>query len=239
MKLTEAQDLEKAGHSIGNFFAKQVEDLEKTHNFHKAMAGHHGAAGAQHTALAAHNKGMAEGLGKDHELHAHFHKISEHHTALAAHQNDMSGQHAAEAEKCKAQVDAMKVISAEWGGTPAAKAAAAPGSPVDLSKANTITEKFQTVTDALVTKALEQVSTSSAVGEVLEKFALEQINKLIGEKIGDKLVPSAISAVAPTRPGIRQVPRAGEQPVSTKPAVPLEFAKLVDTEDDEENARIG
>jgi hypothetical protein len=54
------------------------------------------------------------------------------------------------------------------------------------------------------------------------------------EKRADTLVPTNISAVVPDRPGVRAVPRAGQQPIQTGPNVPLEFSKLVSTEDEEE-----
>jgi hypothetical protein len=50
----------------------------------------------------------------------------------------------------------------------------------------------------------------------------------------NKLVPTSVSAVAPNRPGLTMVPRAGEQPVPARPAVPEQFAHLVKVEDGED-----
>jgi hypothetical protein len=49
---------------------------------------------------------------------------------------------------------------------------------------------------------------------------------------GNTLVPTNVSGVAPTRPGVTAVPRAGEKPVPVTPNVPLEFAKLVAVDED-------
>jgi len=47
----------------------------------------------------------------------------------------------------------------------------------------------------------------------------------------NKLVPTSVSAVTPTRPGITAVPRAGAQPIPEKIPVPEEFEKLASVED--------
>jgi hypothetical protein len=49
----------------------------------------------------------------------------------------------------------------------------------------------------------------------------------------NKIVPDGVSKVTPNAPGIRMVPRAGQQ---VPPAVPLapQFAKFLTTEDEEE-----
>lgn len=231
-KLSEAADLEKAGRSLGSYFAKQAEELQKTHAFHAAAAAHHDAMKAAHTEHAAHHKATHDGLPDDHELKAHFAKGHTHHTSMAAHHEALAKAHAAHAETLKTEIDTMKALSADWGGI-AAKTAAA-GDPPDLSKTTGIGEKFQVVTDTLVTKALEQISTSPAVAEVLERYALEHIQKLLGDKIGDKLVPTNVSALAPNRPGLTMVPRGGQPAVPEKPNVPLEFEKLVRVDEDEE-----
>ena len=51
----------------------------------------------------------------------------------------------------------------------------------------------------------------------------------------NKLVPTNVSAVTPTPPGVRAVPRAGQRPIEeAKPVVEAQFAKLltVDEQDD-------
>jgi hypothetical protein len=46
--------------------------------------------------------------------------------------------------------------------------------------------------------------------------------------LGDRIRPDGIRGVIPDRPGIRIVPRAGQQESIAKAAVPVEFSKLVD-----------
>jgi hypothetical protein len=50
--------------------------------------------------------------------------------------------------------------------------------------------------------------------------------KAIGDEL-DKLVPTNVSGVTPTAPGIRAVPRAGQRQDPEKLEVEPEFAKLV------------
>lgn len=45
------------------------------------------------------------------------------------------------------------------------------------------------------------------------------------------IVPSRVSAIAPNAPGIRAVPRAGQQPIPERPNVPIQFEKLVAIEE--------
>ncbi|MCU1317254.1 MAG: hypothetical protein JWN63_2576 [Candidatus Acidoferrum typicum] len=52
-KLTEAADIEKAGRSIGNFFAKRLVELEDDHAFHDALAAHHQGIAQAHATHAA------------------------------------------------------------------------------------------------------------------------------------------------------------------------------------------
>ncbi|MCU1317253.1 MAG: hypothetical protein JWN63_2575 [Candidatus Acidoferrum typicum] len=63
-------------------------------------------------------------------------------------------------------------------------------------------------------------------------FHAEQMEECSKAADGDlnKLVPTRISAVAPTPPGVRAVPRAG-QPAPENITVPEEFAKLAQVED--------
>lgn len=42
----------------------------------------------------------------------------------------------------------------------------------------------------------------------------------------NKLVPTQVSAITPDRPGIRAVPRAGQQPIPERPNVPEAFEHL-------------
>ena len=52
-KLMDADDLEKAGRSIGNFFAMQAQQLEDDYAVHDALAAHHQAIAQAHATHAA------------------------------------------------------------------------------------------------------------------------------------------------------------------------------------------
>ena len=60
-KLTEAADLEKASHSLGGYFAKHAEELQKTYEFHKAMSGVHEAMSKAHAGHAAETQAHHDG----------------------------------------------------------------------------------------------------------------------------------------------------------------------------------
>jgi hypothetical protein len=230
-KLTDAADLEKAGKSIGNYFAKQAAELEKSHSLHKALAAHHEACKATHEGTAAACKAAHEAAGDGSEVKDHFHKSHLHHTAMAGHHDGFAKTHHAHAESLKAEIDALKAVAAEWGAT--IKADGTGAAVVSFSKNGSIEEKFTSVTDALVTKALEQISASPKVAELLEGAALEHVSKLINGKLGDKLMPTPVSAVAPPNTA-KAVPRNGQPAAGEKANVPLEFEKLVALPGDDE-----
>ena len=232
-KLTEAADLEKAGTSLGNYFHKQLEELAKTHAHHAALAAHHDAMKAAHTEYAAHHKATHDGMADDHDMKAHMAKGHTHHTSMAAHHEALSKAHASHAETLKAQIDNMKSVAADWGAT--AKADGTLLTAADLSKATTVDAKFQIVTDNLVTKALETIATSPRVAEMLEGLALDHVNKLIGQKIGETVVPSKTLAINPNPgAGLTAVPRTGAAVAANVSKVPLEFQKFVTVESEDE-----
>lgn len=59
----------------------------------------------------------------------------------------------------------------------------------------------------------------------------DSVRKIFLEMLGDTVVPSRVSAVAPTAPaGLTPIPRQG-QPVPVAPPVPLGFEKLFSVQD--------
>jgi hypothetical protein len=82
--------------------------------------------------------------------------------------------------------------------------------------------------------AAHHSSMMEAYAKTVESDDLNKLLEKISEKIGDRLVPTQVSAVLPNRPGVTLVPRGGQQPVPVKPNVPLEFEKLVMVDEDEE-----
>jgi hypothetical protein len=51
------------------------------------------------------------------------------------------------------------------------------------------------------------------------------------EKLENTIVPSRVSAITPTAPGIRAVPRAGQREIPARPEVPIQFEHLVRVEE--------
>jgi hypothetical protein len=233
-KLTEAADLEKAARSLGAYFSKQVEEVEKSHSFHKAMASHHEGLHKAHSAHAAHNKSVHDGMADSHELKHHFGKAAEHETTVANHHEECAKACNAQAEAMKAELDTLKTMAASWGGAPAAKA----GKTLDLSglekkesTGNPIADMVQETTQALTKKTLESMDTDPEVQEYLRAT----IMKMVGDAIGDQIAGPAVSKVAPTNPALRTVPRPGSAAAAEKkPEVPLEFAKFVSTTSEED-----
>lgn len=235
-KLSEAADLEKAGRSIGTFFAKRIEELEKSHALHAAVAAHHDAMKAQHTTTAAHYKAHHDGLPNEDVHKAHFAHGHTHHTAMAAHHEAIAKAHADHAAAIKTDVDAMKSMAAEWNGAAKpgaasslfARSAAASG-PLSTPTGNPFEDMVKETTAQLAKKTLETFDNDDEV----KQFMRETIMKMVGEAIGNTIVPTGVSAVAPNAPGVRAVPRAGQQPIPVKPNVPDNFQKLVAIDDEE------
>jgi hypothetical protein len=70
---------------------------------------------------------------------------------------------------------------------------------------------------------------ASQAGECTKAAASDDLEKL------DRIVPDGVSKVTPTAPGIRMVPRAGQQVPTAVPVAP-QFHKFIETEDSEEQS---
>ena len=244
-ELTKAEDLVKAGHAIGNYFAKQAEELEKTFAFHKAQATHHEAMAGHHADRSTHYKAMHAGVAADHELHDHFHKSHVHHDSMHKLHKACADSHHDQADKCKTQMDTLKTMATEWGASRGAvsslfaRSAAAAGAPLTTTTGNPFEDMVKETTAQLAKKTLETFDNDAEV----KQFMRETIMKMVGEAIGNTIVPTGVSAVTPTHPGITAVPRNGQPapaPVAipAEPNVPLEFKKLFSVEDGEPERRI-
>jgi hypothetical protein len=75
--------------------------------------------------------------------------------------------------------------------------------------------------------AMEECSKITA--DELNKSASDFIKRL--EHLENTVVPTNISGVVPTVPGVTAVPRAGQRPVGDRPAVATQFSKLVEIEE--------
>ncbi len=229
-KLTEVTELEKAGRSLGGYFTKEVSELEKSVTSHEEQAMHHEAIAKAHTGRAADHQAMHEAMGNEHEMKAHMAKGAAFHTSMAEHHTALHKVHAAEAEKCKVAINSLKVLAGDWGGaTPGAatslfsRSAAAAGASLTSPSGNPFEDMVKETTAQLAKKTLETFDTDSEV----KQFMRETIMKMVGEAIGNTIVPTNVSAVVPTAPDITAVPRHGQpSAVAVKPNVPLEFEKL-------------
>lgn len=241
--LTKQDDLVKSGRSIATFLAKRLDELTKTHALHAALAAHHGAAATEHTTHAAANKAHHDGLD-DGDVHkAMYAKAHTHHVAMAAHHDAIAKAHSGHAEALKGEVDAMKTMAADWGGTTKADSGAASslfarsaggnGGSLTAASGNPFEDMVKETTAQLAKKTLETFDSDPEV----KQFMRETIMKMVGEAIGNTLQPTSVSAVAPARPGITAVPRNGQPAPQVKPNVPLEFQKLVSVDDSEEPSR--
>jgi hypothetical protein len=248
-KLTETADLEKAGRSIANFIASQVADLEKSrenleknYTFHKAAAAHHEGLAKAHADAAATHKAAHDGLD-DGDMHKTAHAaLAIHHQTMSTHHDGLAKLHAAHADtmkaaadSVKADVDNKKAFAAEWGATVATQVTKAANGTAIVVPAGGMEEKFQSVTEALVAKALESIAQSPKIHEMMENFALDHVNKLLGSKISDKLIPDQVRSIIPPSEAygsaLTAVPRTGQPAMNTeKVEVPLEFEHLVKVE---------
>src|SRR5256885_9472786 len=166
MKLTEAADLEKAGTSLAGYFAKRLDEITKTHAHHAALAAHSDAMAGAHKEYAAHHKATHDGLANDHELKGHFAKGHTHHTQMAAHHEAIAKAHGAHAETLKAEIDTLKTLTAEWGGT--AKAATPGTAAIELVKTTgSLEERVKAMSDMLLSKALESINNSPVIAQKL------------------------------------------------------------------------
>jgi len=247
LKLTEAADLEKAGRSLGSFFAGQAAEIQKSYDFHKALGLHHDGLKAHHdhmhkahTDRGAEHQAHAAGLDNADVHKAHFQKaavhhttVAEHHKAAAGHHEAMAAAHHAHADAMKAQLDAMKALSGDFGQTVKADGSAA-GGTIDVAAlakgVGTLDERVNKLSEALLMKAFEALNTNPVIGEKIQEIVLGQVEKAVG----GKLVPTEVRRVAMEFPGggITAIPRTGAAPVP-KPNVPLQFEKMFQIEEAE------
>jgi hypothetical protein len=236
LKLNEAADLEKAAKSLGGYFTKQAEEVEKSHTFHKSMASQHEALHKAHKAHADHNKSVHDSLENDHSLKGHFGKAADHENQLASNHEECAKACTAQAEAMKTQLDALKALASEWGNVPALKAA---GGTIELPNSapsgNIIADMIQQTTASMTKKTLESMNTDPEV----QGFIKETITKMVADALAGQIVPGGPSKVAP-RPSITPVSRPGQKELAeAQKGVPIEFAKLVAIEEDEEDIRVG
>lgn len=246
IKLNDSEGLEKAGKSLGGYFAKQADELAKSQSFHENLAQHHGGASVTHDELkkaheehaALHEKASAA-LDEGHELKAHhalkaaLHKAhGGHHAELTKLHKAMADAHAAQAEHYKAEVNAMKTLVSEWGGTAPAVTKTASGTPATgadptPSTGNPIADMVQETTKNLTKMTLESMGNDPEVKQFMRSEIMKMVSEAIGAQLGDKLVPTSARATLPL--GIRPVERPGQRAVvkSNEPEVPIEFEDLV------------
>jgi hypothetical protein len=241
-KLSEANDLEKAGRSIGTFFAAQAAEIQKSFTFHKALAMHHDGLKARHDHLhkghtdrAAEHKAHADGLDDGDAHKAHFHKAVLHHTSAAEHHKEAAVHHDAiakahhdHADSLKTQIDSLKTLSGDWGATVKADGAAGTVDVAALAKgAGTLDERVSKLGEALLLKAFDALNTDPKIGEKIQEIVLSQVEKAVG----GKLVPDNVRRFAPDIPGLPNqnvltaIPRTGAAPLA-KPNVPMQFEKM-------------
>jgi hypothetical protein len=241
-KLDQKEDLEKAGQSLGSFFAKQADELQKTHALHAALAAHHQGKADAHSAYAVHFKAQHDALPDDHDMKAHMAKGHSHHVAMAAHEDGIAKAHGAHAETVKTQIDAIKALSVEWGGVK--KADEGPLARLLSSRTGTVTAPVTAPTGNVMVDMINETSTQLMAKTLsmmdndpdVQKAMREHVMKLVAEAVGSTVRPPEVSAVAPTAPafGIKAVTRPGQRPLPAADApasVPLEFSKLFSSED--------
>jgi hypothetical protein len=86
-------------------------------------------------------------------------------------------------------------------------------------------------------KNMMEKTTSDEMNKGAMPASIEEYVRAVVMKTLDTVMPTAVSAVTPNRPGIVAVPRAGQQPVE-KPNVPEQFAHLIKVEDGEQEPRV-
>jgi hypothetical protein len=230
-ELTKAEDLAKAGRSMGSFFAKRAEELEKSHGFHKAVAAHHEGLAKEHHATAATHQAAHDALDNDHELKNCIGKAAGHHTAMAGHHESIAKAHHAHADAMKADLDAMKALASDWGGPTVKAATGTPASEPGTGGSLNVATMLQTTSELLMKKTLDSFENDPEVAERIRKFALGQITSALG----DKLVPDNVRGVITNFPNVTLVPRAGAPRAGEKTAdVPLELEKVLSMGENEE-----
>lgn len=249
-KLNDAESLEKAGKSMGGFFAKQADELAKSQSFHENLSGHHATASVTHDELKKTHEEHAElhqkahdSLDDGHELKAHqalkaalHKKNAAQHEALSKMHKALSEAHSAQAEHYKAEINAMKSIAAEWGVTKSvvipAPGTPAPGSVTLTSTGNPIADMVQETTRDLTKMTLESMRSDPEVQTFMRGEIIKMVSEAIGSQLSDKLVPSRATSI-PLPPGIRSIVRPGQPEIGKgsggdgNSEVPLEFEEML------------
>jgi hypothetical protein len=207
--LSKAEDLVKASRSIGGVLAKQAEEMAKTQLFHDNLSKQNEVVATQHEALKkAHEESSAahaeavEKMDDTHELKA-YHKsaqgldkrAAEMHDQLSKAHKEMATAYKASADAAKSAADALKNAAAEWGAvagtvTKTAVTKTAGGDPA-VAAAGSVEELMQSTMTKLLEKTFQTLEGSPDVQKRIEDVVL----KAIGEKLGDKIVPTGVHAI--------------------------------------------
>jgi hypothetical protein len=70
----------------------------------------------------------------------------------------------------------------------------------------------------------------ASTADDLNKNAPDDLVKRV-TALENSIVPTRVSAIAPENPSLRAVTRTGQRPISDRPAVPVQFEKLVSIEE--------
>ena len=246
--LSKADGMEKASRSIGGALAKQAEELAKTQARDEDLSKQHDLAATTHEGLkkahedsAALHRAAIANMDDSHELYA-YHKASEAIEKRSAEMEEkiatahkaMSAAYKTSAESAKATVDSLKAVAAEWGGVAVTVKSAATavtkvaGADPAAIAAGTVNELMEGTMTKLLAKTFETLESSPEVQKRIEDIVL----KAIGEKLGDKMVPSNVSVI--NRGANFMVPRAGTTVARTgtddAPVAP-QLAKIVAMDD--------
>ena len=97
-------------------------------------------------------------------------------------------------------------------------------------------DKFAELAEAMATAHDDMSAEHSAMADDCAKCAKSMFDafKSEGDEMGKSLMPTDVSGVAPTAPGIRAVPRDGSRPLLDSSRVPEPFRKLVAVDEDED-----
>jgi hypothetical protein len=80
-------------------------------------------------------------------------------------------------------------------------------------------------------ECLTTIANTHEAAAAFHKEAMSECMKA-AEADMNKLVPSSVSMIAPeTNSGVRAVLRAGQQPITAKPDVPVQFEKFISVEE--------
>jgi hypothetical protein len=237
-KLTDPNDLEKAGRSMASFLAKQAEQLEKDIAYFTSEAEQSEAMSKAFAALAKDNKDAHDAKDNDDDSKAAHGKAAESFKALSASLEARAKSERARAEVAKADLDSLKGVVAEWGGTTAAithkaaaganAVAAAAGAPV-----SNIEQMLDETKMALVQKAREMMNNDPDTLNFIKAAIVQEVQRALGNDIR----PDSVKSVIPAAPaaygsGLTAVTRPGQPPMQTKPNVSLQFEHLIKVDDE-------